>query len=308
MSALAEAAAAHSHDVEPDKMRQRSLRHAPGDNIGARAAQSDDHCAFADAHELAHRAPPPNTTLSPTLTWPASMTLLATDNIVADHAVVRHVRADHEEAAVADLGDAAAVLGPGIHRDALADVTVGADHEARRPAAILHRLRRRAERGKGIDHRARADRVCPVTLTCAMQPAAVADTTFGADRRSTARSSRPAPIVAPGSIRAVGSIAAIASHRPRSSRRLRPRRRSRPRPWLRRDTTTCSGAVNLGHVIFDRVAGHAPACGISPCRWSGNRPTSACSARGREHANHAGGLRHALDHQHARETPGCPGK
>src|SRR5215471_6740636 len=68
------------------------------------------------------------------------------------------VRADHEEAAIAHAGDAAGVLGAEIHGDVLADITTGADFEPRRSAAILDRLRRRAERGERIDFGARADR------------------------------------------------------------------------------------------------------------------------------------------------------
>src|SRR5689334_25289283 len=65
--------------------------------------------------------------------------------------------ADHEPAAVSDFGDAAIVLGPGIHRHAFADLAIGADHQPRGTAAILDRLRRRAEGSEWINHGARAD-------------------------------------------------------------------------------------------------------------------------------------------------------
>ena len=84
-----------------------------------------------------------------------------------------------KKAAVADFGHAAAVLGAGIHGDIFADVAVGADHEPGRPAAIVHRLRRRAERGKRMDDGARADRGMAGEIDMREQPAAVADVTCG---------------------------------------------------------------------------------------------------------------------------------
>ena len=71
--------------------------------------------------------------------------------IVADIAVVSDMGTDHEKAAVADACYAAAFLGAGIHGDAFAQLAAGADDEAGRTAAIVHRLRRRAERREGID-------------------------------------------------------------------------------------------------------------------------------------------------------------
>ena len=43
-------------------------------------------------------------------------------HIVADLAIVTDMSADHEEAALADARDAAAVFGAGIHGDALAQL------------------------------------------------------------------------------------------------------------------------------------------------------------------------------------------
>ena len=102
-------------------------------------------------------------------------------DIVADFAIVSDMRADHQKAAVADLGDAAAILGAGVHGDVFADIAVGADHEPRRPAAIVHRLRRRAERGERADDGARADRGMAGEIDVRQQPAAVADRHMRAD-------------------------------------------------------------------------------------------------------------------------------
>ena len=62
-----------------------------------------------------------------------------------------------------------------------ADVAVGADHEPGRAAAILDRLRRRAERGERIDHGARADGGVAGDVDVGDQPAAVADRHVRAD-------------------------------------------------------------------------------------------------------------------------------
>src|ERR1044072_582795 len=80
------------------------------------------------------------------------------DDVVADIAIVRDMRADHQEAAIADRRDPSSADSAGIDRDALADLAVRADDKPRRLALVVHRLRRRAERGEGIDRGARPDR------------------------------------------------------------------------------------------------------------------------------------------------------
>src|SRR5437016_5341542 len=67
------------------------------------------------------------------------------------------MRAGHQEAIITDTRDAATVLGPGVDRHALADLAARANGEPRRPAAIMYRLRRRAERGERVDHCAGTD-------------------------------------------------------------------------------------------------------------------------------------------------------
>ena len=85
-------------------------------------------------------------------------------------------------------GDAAIVLGPGIHRDAFADLAIGADHQPRRTATVLDRLRRRAERSEWINHGARADRGVTGHMNVRQQLATItnfdmrADDAIGPDR------------------------------------------------------------------------------------------------------------------------------
>ena len=79
-------------------------------------------------------------------------------HVVADIAIVPDMGADHKKAAIADARYSAAVFGAGIHGDAFAQLAARADDEPRRAAAIMHRLRRRAERRERINDGAFADR------------------------------------------------------------------------------------------------------------------------------------------------------
>ena len=80
------------------------------------------------------------------------------DDVVADLAVMTDMAAIHEISAVADPGNAAAGDRAGVHRHLLADGAALADLEPGQFAAIAQRLRRRAQRGEGIDRAAVADR------------------------------------------------------------------------------------------------------------------------------------------------------
>ena len=89
----------------------------------------DDHGAFADAHELPHRRRAAEQHMVADLDMTAEQHVVGEGDVVADFAVVTDMRADHQEAAVADLRHAAAVLGADVHGDVFADVAVGADHQ-----------------------------------------------------------------------------------------------------------------------------------------------------------------------------------
>ena len=178
---LGKSAPAHADHVEADEMRQRPLRHAPGNDIGANAAQAHDHRALADAHELAYRHAAAEHDIVADGGMTAEQDVVGEHHIVSHLAIMRHMGADHEETMVADFGHAAAVLGAGIHGDIFADIAVGADHEPRRPAAVMRRLRRRAERCERMNDGARTDGCMAGEIDVPDQPAAVADRDMSAD-------------------------------------------------------------------------------------------------------------------------------
>ena len=80
------------------------------------------------------------------------------DRLAADVAVVGDVHVRHEEIAIADRRAAAATGGASMNRHELAKDVAPADVERGRLALVLQVLRRQADRGKGIELRAVADR------------------------------------------------------------------------------------------------------------------------------------------------------
>ena len=107
---------------------------------------------------------------------------VAEDRLVADMAVVRHVRVGHEQVVIADARQPAAAGRAAMNRRELADDVAVADHQARPLAAELEILRNQPDRGHredlvgvadlgpAVDHRRRAD------------AAVAADRDVGADR------------------------------------------------------------------------------------------------------------------------------
>src|SRR5262245_10781397 len=178
---LAGAPSSHADDVEPDEIGERPLHEPERDHVGANPAHADHHRSLADAHELAHRrlAAEGHDVADRHVT--AQDHVIVEGHVAADLAVMADMGADHQEAAIAHLGDAAVILGSGIHGDAFANIATGTDHQPGRTAAILDRLRRRAERCERIDHGARADRGVTGNMNMRHQPAAVADRDMRAD-------------------------------------------------------------------------------------------------------------------------------
>ena len=139
------AAPAHADDVQSHQFGKRTLDQAERDHIGAHPAQAHDHRAFADAHELAHSGLAAEYDEVADLHVATQHDVIGEGHIVADHAVVADMRTHHQKATVSHFCDAAAVFRSRVHRDALADVAVGADDQPGRTTAVLHGLRRRPQ-------------------------------------------------------------------------------------------------------------------------------------------------------------------
>ena len=103
-------------------------------------------------------APPPRMAKSPTVQWPASMTLLEKMTLLPTLAVMADVAVGEEGAAVADDGRHAAALGAGVHGDAFADQCSRRRSPASRLALVLEVLRLMADRGEREDARCWPDR------------------------------------------------------------------------------------------------------------------------------------------------------
>ena len=135
----------------PTSVGDLAERKAERNDVVARGRHARHHHAFADAHELMDRDVAAEKRVIADANVTAEHHVVGKRHVVADVAIMPDMGSDHEEAAIADAGHAAAVLGPGIHGDALAQLAARPDHQPRRAAAIVHRLRRRAQRGERID-------------------------------------------------------------------------------------------------------------------------------------------------------------
>src|SRR5262249_44770872 len=124
---------------------------------GANTAHSHDHRALADPNELAHRSLAAQKTVVADADMTTDHGIIGEGNVAADFAIMGHVGTGHEKATIADFGHAAVVLGARVEGYALPDSAVSPDRTPARPAAILDRLRRRAERGEWVDDCARPD-------------------------------------------------------------------------------------------------------------------------------------------------------
>ena len=165
--------------------------------------------------------PPPRNARSPTSTWPASMTLLAMIDAVADAVVVGHVHVRHQEAVGAHHGGPAG-LRRAVDGHALADHVAVADHERGLLALEGQVLRLAAEDGALVHAVAGAQRGEPLDHGVGADLAAVAD------RPCAPRSRRTGPTTTSGPRRASGETIAVACTLMRAHSTSGPARGARP--------------------------------------------------------------------------------
>ena len=178
----AELAPLEPDHIEPDQDGLRPERKSERNDVAGDAAHAAQHRALADADELVHRGVAADEHMIGDRDMAAEHGAVGEDDVVADVAVVADVRIGHQEAAVADRGDFAVVLGAGADRHAFADLAVAADGQPRGAAAVAGRLRRGAERGKWIDHGLLADHRDAGEIDVRQQPHAGAQFDLRSDR------------------------------------------------------------------------------------------------------------------------------
>src|SRR6266851_3493008 len=229
----------HSNHVQSRQLPDRPDDEPERNDVGTHSGQPGDHGMGADAAELMHGREPADEDVIPDDAMAAQGGAVGEHYLAADAAIMTDVAVGHVEPAFADLG-------ADVHGHALADVALAADDEPRRPAAVTDRLRRRAERGEGVDRRSSTQGGMAGDVDVRQQPASRSDRDVRAD-----------DAIGPdvdvfGDLRgALDASRWVNARQPavtarRSSRRARLRTRSDHPLWPRRETTTCSGAWRGG--------------------------------------------------------------
>ena len=148
-------------EIEAGEIGAVARRHAKGNDIFAHRREALDDRLRADADKLVNAAAAAENGVIAYLAMAGEHDVIGEDNVVADLAVMRHMRVGEEGAFVADDCLQAAGLGAGVHGDALADQAVVADGEDGTLTVIFEILRLVADGGEGEDAAARANRRAP---------------------------------------------------------------------------------------------------------------------------------------------------
>ena len=202
----AELAPLQPDHVEPDQDRLRPERKSERNDVAGDPAHAAQHRALADADELVHGGVAADEHVVGDRDVTAEHRAVGERDVVADVAVMTDMRIGHQEAAIADRGDAAVVLGAGADRHAFADLAVPADRQPRGAAAVSGRLRR-ACRARRTDR----SRCCspiavtPARLTCDNSRTPACNSTRGPIVQNGPTSTSSAKL-APSATRDEGSI------------------------------------------------------------------------------------------------------
>src|SRR5262245_11949903 len=114
-------------------------------DIIGHTADAAHHDALADPHKLVNRLITPEESFASDARMAAQRHVFGEGHIVADIAVMPHIRPGHQTAPVADPGYTAAGRGADVHRHQFTQLAARADNELVRLAMMMHRLRWRAE-------------------------------------------------------------------------------------------------------------------------------------------------------------------
>ena len=151
------AAPAQADDIETIECSDLSFGKTKRNDTCRSTAKAADHDALANADELMHRRIAAEKDIVADRDMASEHGIVGECHVVADFAIMPDMGSHHEKAARSDPRYAASAGGADIHRHAFAYLAARADDELGGFAAIMHRLRRRAERGEGINDRALAD-------------------------------------------------------------------------------------------------------------------------------------------------------
>ena len=138
---LLDAGTAHADDVQPAQQTRVAVEHAIGNKIVGDCREPADKGMTADTGKLVNsRAATENGAVS-NRHMACKHDIVGEDDIVAEAAVMRHMRIGKEQIVVADDGGAAMFDSAGIHRHAFADGAVFTDQQRRIDGAVMNALR-----------------------------------------------------------------------------------------------------------------------------------------------------------------------
>lgn len=147
----------HPDHVESAQNAGVAVEHSIGNDVIAHRRQAPDEGLTPDAGKLVNRGAAPEYGSILDGHVPRKHDIVGKDDVVAEAAVMRHVRIGQEQVVVADNGCAAMLHRTRIHGHAFADGTVFANHQFRIQGAVVHTLRIAADDGTRKDLRALAD-------------------------------------------------------------------------------------------------------------------------------------------------------
>src|SRR5580692_4504424 len=111
-----EFATLHTDDVEAFEAGVLAVDKAERNHVAANPTDSADHHLRSYSRELMHRRQTADENKVTDLAMTAKCRRGCEDHVVADLAIVTHMAAVHEVAAIADSGDATTDHAPGVHR------------------------------------------------------------------------------------------------------------------------------------------------------------------------------------------------
>src|SRR5690606_32271397 len=154
------AGALQPDDIEAAQLRPVADSHAVGNYVAHNGGTAAEERAAPHADKLMNCCEPTDNDVIADLAMSAERCAVRKRDIVADDAVMRHMRVCKEETVGADGRRTAAAIRTDIHRHGFAYVAVFADGQRRAATLVLGILRWSAKRGERLRARIRTDGGC----------------------------------------------------------------------------------------------------------------------------------------------------